>query len=185
MRASRLITLISLLQARGRMSTTELAAELEVSPRTVLRDLDALSTAGIPVYAARGRNGGFALLEGYTVEGSGRGRRAGREPAPAGPPPRALIRISPQGRRVAALLGRPEGLRLRRQPIGAAAPGREDWVEAWIRFGTVETAVLDLLALGAEVEVLQPPELRQGLMRAAHDITVLNSDNALGSADRV
>jgi predicted DNA-binding transcriptional regulator YafY len=182
MRASRLITLISLLQARGRMSTTELAAELEVSPRTVLRDLDALSTAGIPVYAARGRNGGFALLEGFTVEGAGRVRRA----APvAGPPPRALIRISPQGRRVAALLGRPEGLRLRRQPIGAAAPGREDWVEAWIRFGTVETAVLDLLALGAEVEVLQPPELRQGLVRAAHHITVLNSDNALGSADRV
>ena len=181
------MTLIGLLQARGRMSATELAAELEVSPRTVLRDLDALSTAGIPVYAARGRNGGFALLEGYTVEGSGRGRGAGREPAPAGPPPRALIRISPQGRRLAALLGRPEGLRLRRQPT--AAPGREDcredWAEAWIRFGTVETAVLDLLALGAEVEVLQPPELRQGLMRAAHDITVLNSDNALGSADRV
>ena len=178
------MTLVTLLQARGQLSTTELAAELEVSPRTVLRDLDALSTAGIPVYATRGRNGGFALLEGFTVEGAGRVRRA----APvAGPPPRALIRISPQGRRLAALLGRPEGLRLRRQPT--AAPGREDcredWAEAWIRFGTVETAVLDLLALGAEVEVLQPPELRQGLMRAALDITVLNSDNALGSADRV
>jgi predicted DNA-binding transcriptional regulator YafY len=172
MRASRLITLISLLQARGRMSTTELAAELEVSPRTVLRDLDALSTAGIPVYAARGRNGGFALLEGFTVEGAGRVRRA----APvAGPPPRALIRISPQGRRVAALLGRPEGLRLRRQPIGAAAPGREDWVEAWIRFGTVETAVLELLALGAEVEVLQPPELRRELGRAGREIAELNA----------
>src|ERR1700749_699662 len=100
MRASRLITLISLLQARGRMSTTELAAELEVSPRTVLRDLDALSTAGIPVYAARGRNGGFALLEGFTVEGAGRVRRAAPVAVPAGPPARALIRISPQGRRV-------------------------------------------------------------------------------------
>src|ERR1700761_6330973 len=98
MRASRLITLISLLQARGRMSTTELAAELEVSPRTVLRDLDALSTAGIPVYAARGRNGGFALLEGFTGSRSGLGRRVTPAAVPAGPPPRALIRISPQGR---------------------------------------------------------------------------------------
>src|ERR1700727_2570756 len=132
MRASRLITLISLLQARGRMSTTELAAELEVSPRTVLRDLDALSSAGIPVYAARGRNGGFALLEGFTGERSGLPRRAVREPAPAGPPPRALIRITPTGRRLAALLGRPEGLRLRRQQTTAL--GREDWAEAWIRF---------------------------------------------------
>jgi predicted DNA-binding transcriptional regulator YafY len=173
------MTLISLLQARGRMSTTELAAELEVSPRTVLRDLDALSSAGIPVYAARGRNGGFALLEGFTGERSGPTRRAvaAGQAGGAGPPPRALIRISSQGRRVAALLGRPEGLRLRRQPTarGRVAPGREDWVEAWIRFGTVETAVLELLALGAEVEVLQPAELRYELGRAARRIADLNA----------
>src|ERR1700742_4690307 len=172
MRASRLITLISLLQARGRMSATELAAELEVSPRTVLRDLDALSTAGIPVYAARGRNGGFAVLEGYTVEASGGGRRAGREPAPAGPPPRALIRISPQGRRLAALLGRPEGLRLRRQQT--PVPGREGWSEAWIRLEAVDTPVLDLLALGPEVEVLRPAGLRGRLFRAAAEIAALH-----------
>src|ERR1700761_3528647 len=164
MRVSRLMTLVSLLQARGRMSTTELATELEVSPRTVLRDLEALSTAGIPVYATRGRQGGFALLEGFDPNG----RRPVAPPAsadgPGGPPARALIRISPRGRRLAALLGRPEGLRLRRQ--SAPVPGRADWAEAWIRIGPLDTAVLDLLALGPEAEVLEPPELRQAMAGA-------------------
>ena len=68
MRASRLISLLSLLQARGQLSTTELAAELEVSPRTILRDIEALNGAGIPVYATRGRLGGFHLLDGFTSD---------------------------------------------------------------------------------------------------------------------
>ena len=53
MRASRLVTLLGLLQARGRMSTRQLAAELEVCERTVLRDIEALGSAGIPVYPTR------------------------------------------------------------------------------------------------------------------------------------
>src|ERR1700753_4516449 len=174
MRASRLMTLVGLLQSRGRMSTTELAAELEVSPRTVLRDLEALSTAGIPVYATRGRHGGFALLEGFSPERPP--RRALAAPAlagaPAGPPPRALIRLSPQGRRLAALLGRPEGLRLRRQQT--PVPGREGWSEAWIRLEAVDTTVLDLLALGPEVEVLRPAGLRGRLFRAAAETAALH-----------
>lgn len=65
MRADRLLSILMLLQSRGRLTAEQLAQEVEVSVRTIYRDLDALSAAGVPVYAERGPGGGCALLEDY------------------------------------------------------------------------------------------------------------------------
>jgi predicted DNA-binding transcriptional regulator YafY len=65
MRADRLLSFLMLLQTRGRMTSQQLSNELEVSVRTIYRDLDALSAAGIPVYTERGPGGGCSLMDNY------------------------------------------------------------------------------------------------------------------------
>lgn len=71
MRADRLLSILMLLQTHGKINASQLARELEVSVRTIYRDIDALSTAGIPVYFERGPDGGCSLMEGYRTSLTG------------------------------------------------------------------------------------------------------------------
>ncbi|MEO7398581.1 MAG: WYL domain-containing protein, partial [Ilumatobacteraceae bacterium] len=71
MRADRLVAILLMLQSRGQVTAAEVAAELEVSPRTARRDLDALGVAGLPIYSRQWRNGGWQLIGGARTDLSG------------------------------------------------------------------------------------------------------------------
>lgn len=169
MRAGRLLQIVLLLQRRGRMSAAQLADELGVSVRTIFRDIDALSGSGIPVYALRGATGGFELLDGFD--------RAMPVPASTDGDPggasRARVRLSPSARRLATLLGRPEGVHDR--PKLPVPDDRAGWIEVSMRYASIDSAMLDLLALGPGVDVIRPTELRERLRSAAIEIAASNA----------
>ncbi|WP_353649171.1 YafY family protein [Nakamurella sp. A5-74] len=142
MRAERLISLVLMLRQRGVVTAATLAQELEVSRRTVLRDIEALSLAGVPVYAERGRYGGFALLPGWEadfaglnqdealallVAGQGRGDGALGLGAALSTAVRKVVDVLPAGHRVSAgaaarrLLIEPEADLVTRVPEAGSA----------------------------------------------------------------
>jgi predicted DNA-binding transcriptional regulator YafY len=144
MRADRLVSLVLLLRRRGRLTADALARELEVSTRTVLRDIEALSAAGVPVYAERGRHGGFALLPGFRTEltglnhdealalltaGTGRGEQAFGLGSALTSAMRKVVDALPDGPRATAsdavqrLLVEPETDLLSRRPVVDEVPG--------------------------------------------------------------
>lgn len=162
MRAGRLVNLLLLLERRGRLTAPELASELEVSVRTVLRDIEALSGAGVPVLAIRGASGGFELLDGY-------GSRLpsteswSRTPTAPGRPRRATVRVTREGRRLAAVMQVLQPLRMR-PSVPADSEGRD---VASFRMGGLEMTARQVLSLGPEVEVLEPAALRDRVAELA------------------
>lgn len=166
MRAGRLLSVLLILQSEGRVTAGELARRLEVSERTVLRDLTELSATGVPVYAQRGPGGGFALLDTFTRE---------VPTVPTGLPPergrirRVRVRVSPGALQRARLAGRPEGWRPRPSP--EPSDTHPDWVEGSFRFLSYDDALAELVALAPEVEVLLPVELRDAMADLGRRIT--------------
>ena len=171
MRAGRLVSLMILLQDHGRMSAPTLARELEVSQRTIMRDIEALSGAGVPVFAVRGAHGGFELLGAYGRElprPAGRSGEAGQR--------RGRLSLSPAGQRIVAVTGRPTGVRVRGRRSdstsgsGSGSGSTDRWAEASMPIDSLDAAVLEVLALGDEVEVLGPDALRSAVAATAERV---------------
>ena len=170
--AQRVCCLVLLvLQTEGRVTARELARRLEVSERTVLRDLDELSATGVPVYAVRGPHGGFELLDTF------------RRPVPAVPGGAAVttaqgrirrvrVRISPSALQRVLVVGSPEGWRPRPAPEPSAE--HPDWIEGSFRFLSYDDALSELVALAPEVEVLLPVELRAAMSELGRRIVALH-----------
>ena len=158
------------------MTAAQLAAELEVSQRTILRDIEALGAAGFPVYAIHGSAGGFELLGTSTLDLPTGSKRPAR---PSGDVERARIRLSPRARQLAALNGQLPGLQVRRsgpRPSGE----RTGWMEAWLPVSSASSVVAEILALGPDAEVVAPAELRDLVRQIALEIAELHRGDQAG-----
>ncbi|MBG7699674.1 YafY family transcriptional regulator [Streptomyces sp. MC1] len=114
MKSDRLLSILLLLQTRGRVPAPELADRLEVSVRTIYRDVEALSAAGVPVYAERGRHGGIELLPGFRTDVTGLTTDESR----------ALFVLAAQGAHAALGLDAALGSALRKVMAALPAPHR-------------------------------------------------------------
>ena len=143
MRADRLLSLLLLLQARGKLTAEELAGELEVSVRTVYRDMEALSAAGVPVYADRGPGGGVALLDNYRTHLTGLHADEVRALFMA-EMPAALTELGFGGELKTAML-----------KLLAALPGERQGEEQWVR----QRVLLDWERAGEDTEAAESTAL--------------------------
>ncbi|AOR31962.1 DNA-binding transcriptional regulator [Streptomyces fodineus] len=114
MKSDRLLSILLLLQTRGRVPAHELAGRLEVSVRTIYRDIEALSASGVPVYAERGRHGGIELLAGFRTDVTGLTADESR----------ALFILAAQGAHAALGLDAALGSALRKVMAALPAPHR-------------------------------------------------------------
>ncbi|GAA2513004.1 YafY family protein [Streptomyces longisporus] len=113
-KSDRLLSILLLLQTRGRVPAHELADRLEVSVRTIYRDVEALSASGVPVYAERGRHGGIELLAGFRTDVTGLTADESR----------ALFILAAQGAHAALGLDAALGSALRKVMAALPAPYR-------------------------------------------------------------
>lgn len=113
-KSDRLLSILLLLQTRGRVPARELADRLEVSVRTIYRDIEALSASGVPVYAERGRHGGIELLAGFRTDVTGLTADESR----------ALFILAAQGAHAALGLDAALGSALRKVMAALPAPHR-------------------------------------------------------------
>ena len=170
MRAGRLLSLLLALQNGGRQTAGELADRLGVSERTVLRDIEVLSGSGVPVYGVRGPGGGFELLDTFdqAVPSLAPGLASDQ-----GRLRRVRVRLAPAALQLALVSGRPEAWRVR--PSFDPPADRPDWIEGSFRFTSYDAAVRELMALGPDVEVLLPEELRETMAAIGERIASMHS----------
>ena len=152
MKADRLLSIMLLLQTRGRVTAVELAELLEVSVRTVYRDVEALSTAGVPVWTERGRNGGIRLLAGYRTDVTGLTHDEAR----------ALFVLTADGTHAALGLGGAIDSALRKVMAALPAPHRADAERTSERI-LVDPARWRAAAPTAAPSAVEPAELQQAV----------------------
>jgi predicted DNA-binding transcriptional regulator YafY len=192
MRASRLVSILLLLQTRGRLTAQQLADTLEVSVRTIYRDVESLHDAGIPLYGEAGHAGGYQLVDGYRTRLTGLSADEAETLFLAGLPKaaaelglggalaaaqlklqagEATIRLSPEGRRRMRELMSSAVIEATDRTAGAT--GNDGWVTAVVPIESLEHAESEFLRLGANVQILAPDGLRRRMQQTARSLAAL------------
>ena len=171
MKSDRLLSILLLLQTRDRVPADELARRLEVSTRTIYRDIESLSTAGVPVYAERGRHGGISLLPGFRTDVTGLTSDEAR----------ALFVLTAQGTHSALGLDGALGSALRKVMAALPAPHRPAAEltsrrilvdpERWLT-GPQSAVDLDVLSTAVFTDCRLRIRYRHGGETRTHDYTV-------------